>query len=121
MVGFFQRLSSFVLRVAAYRLDRYDAVFPISAARRAWVELRQRSLRGRQRSRFEIIYLDDAAGLLALPPGMRLHACNRRESIYVSQSGAQATVRIVAGTFIQAGWKVSFPRCRWAKTSSSWA
>lgn len=110
MVGFFQRLSSFVLRVAAYRLDRYDAVFPISAARRAWVELRQRSIGGRQRSRFEMIYLDDAAGLLALPPDMRLHACNRRESIYVSQSSAQATVRIVAGTFIQAGWKVSWPK-----------
>ena len=110
MVGFFQRLSSFVLRVAAYRLDRYDARFPISVARKAWVELRQRSLRGRQRSRFEMNYLDDAAGLLALPPGMRIHACNRRESIYVSQSGAQATVRIVAGTFIQAGWKVSWPK-----------
>jgi hypothetical protein len=57
-----------------------------------------------------MIYLDDAAGLLALPPDMRLHACNRRESIYVSQSSAQATVRIVAGTFIQAGWKVSWPK-----------
>ena len=110
MVGFFQRVSSFVLRVAAYRLDRYDVRFPISTARKAWVELRQRRLGGRQRSRFEMIYLDDAAGLLALPPGMRLHACNRRESTYISQSGAQATVRIVAGTFIQAGWKVSWPK-----------
>ena len=108
MVGFFQRVSSFVLRVASSRLDRYDVRFPVAAARQAWVEQRQRSLGGRQRGRFEMIYLDDAAGLLTLPPGTALHACNRRESIYISQSRGQATVRIVAGTFIQAGWGVSW-------------
>ena len=108
MVGFFQRVSSFVLRVAAFRLDVYDDYFAIGAARRAWVAWRAAQIGSGQRSRFEMIYLDDAAGLLPLPPGMALLACNRRESIYVSQSPVQATVRIVAGTFIQAGWGVSW-------------
>ena len=50
MVGFFQRLSSFVLRVAAYRLDLYDAAFPASAARRAWVAAREQKIGGKQRA-----------------------------------------------------------------------
>lgn len=111
MVGFFQRMSSFVLRVAAYRLDLYDAAFPASAARRAWVADRERKIGGGQRSRFEMIYLDDAAGLVVLPPGIAITAVNRRESVYAGlESPAQATLRIVGGTFVQAGWQVSLPK-----------
>ena len=111
MVGFFQRMSSFVLRVAAYRLDLYDAAFPASAARRAWVAAREQRIGGRQRARFEMIYLDDAAGLVVLPPGISITAVNRRESVYAGlESPAQATLRIVSGTFVQAGWQVSGPK-----------
>ena len=67
MVGFYQRVSSFVLRVAAFRLDVYDDYFAISAARRAWVAWRAAQIGSGQRPRFEMIYLDDAAGLLTPP------------------------------------------------------
>ena len=36
MPGFFQRVSSFVLAVAAHRIRQYDAQHPYSEARQAW-------------------------------------------------------------------------------------
>ena len=66
MVGFFQRVSSFVLEVVAYRLDLYDVSFPFSEERQAWIRDREERLGGKQRTRYENIYLDDTSGLVPM-------------------------------------------------------
>ena len=111
MVGFFQRVSSFVLEVVAYRLDLYDAYFPFGAARQAWVQDRVERLGGEQRARFESIYLDDSSGLVPMREGEQLSPCHRRESTRAGlESRPQATVRLASDTFRQAGWEVSTPK-----------
>ena len=111
MVGFFQRVSNFVLEVVAYRLDLYDARFPFGAARQAWLRDREEQIGAEQRARFESIYLDDSSGLVPMAAGEQLVPCHRRESTRAGlESRPQATVRLAGATFVQAGWAVSDPK-----------
>jgi hypothetical protein len=71
LVDLFQRVSTFVLRVAAHRIHEYDRTHPYDAARSAWREWRQAELGDAQtgspqRETFQNIYIDDASGVTPL-------------------------------------------------------
>ena len=66
LVGLFQRVSTFVLAVAAGRINEYDTSRGYSVSRRAWLERRHVSFRARQRASFQQIYIDDGMGATIL-------------------------------------------------------
>ena len=68
LVGLFQRISSFVLAVAASRMEQYDAAHPYSAEVEAWKAYRAQHVQD-ARAYFAMIYLDDASGATPIPPG----------------------------------------------------
>jgi len=60
MPGLFQRVSTFVLAVAAYRVKQYDRQHPYSAGRQAWSQWRRDNVEGDEGDcDFDSIYLDD--------------------------------------------------------------
>jgi len=60
MPGLFQRVSTFVLAVAAYRVKQYDRQHPYSAGRQAWSQWRRDNVEGDDGGcDFDSIYLDD--------------------------------------------------------------
>jgi hypothetical protein len=101
MVGLFQRVTTFVLRVVAARIRLYDAEHPYSAARRLWCAHRSDRLGSEQGCHFQMVYLDDAMGLTVLSEGEELRGPPGAES------RAQAHLRIAQETFIEAGWGVA--------------
>ena len=66
LVGLFQPVSTFVLAVAAGRINEYDTSRGYSVSRRAWLERRHVSFRARQRASFQQIYIDDGIGATIL-------------------------------------------------------
>jgi hypothetical protein len=132
MPGFFQRVSSFVLMVAAYRIKQYDAQHPYSAERQAWAQWRRANVPGDEGAcSFEIIYLDDGSGLTVLEPGEPLHgAPNPRErpvassvtvdpsgrvrlSLFGNQSRGEVHLCIMRSTFQEAGWRVAVEKVQY--------
>lgn len=96
MVQYFQRVSSFVLRVADYRIDRVDALFPYSYPRQAMLARRQHELGGRQRVPYSSIFIDDAYGTVVVDP-----QTPQRPELHVAE------VRVTA---VEAGWIIQEPK-----------
>ena len=72
LVGFFQRVSSFVLAVVAQRIRDYDARNPLSPERReAAARHTARVADGEQGTCFQQVYLDDAMGATVMAPSER--------------------------------------------------
>ena len=103
MVGFFQRVSLFVLAVAQHLIAEYDAAVPPSAAVRRWMQRRGQRVAG-----YQMMYLDDALAAAFLAPGARLKGAHRTSATLAGvESTPQAHQRITAQTFRRAGWDVN--------------
>jgi len=63
MVQLFERVSTFLLAVVAWRQRRFDEGRPYSAARRAWL-----ARRGSTEASFRMIYIDDGIGATVHEP-----------------------------------------------------
>ena len=63
LVGFFERVTSFVLQVAQRRISEYDKGHPYKAGRREWQRWRESELGASQSPAWSTIYLDDGFGL----------------------------------------------------------
>ena len=100
MVGFFQRVSLFVLAVARALMAEYDAAVPPSAATRRWMQQRGEAVAG-----FNMMYIDDALAASVLAPGERLVGAHRTSATLAGvESRAQAHQRITRQCFREAGW-----------------
>ena len=127
MPGLFQRITTFVLRVARHRVRLYDRAHPYAAAREAWAADRVTQHGAHNGSEQAFVYLDDAFGLTILgkgeplqgaPPGalpvttlvevrqdtrggarvrLRLFACRSRPEVHLA---------IQDETFTEAGWDI---------------
>ena len=106
MVGFFQRVSLFVLATAQTLMAEYAAAIPPSPRTVVWMERR-----GARQPGFQMMYLDDAMGSSILAPGERLHGAHRSSATLAGvESRAQAEQRLACQQFRRAGWRVQLPK-----------
>ena len=136
MVDFFQRVSTFVLKVAMRRVAAYDRTHPYSAARQAWMAQRAAAGAREDTPAFGHVYLDDASGMSVLGEGEPLRgtagiAPSRvnasldvdpalpgragepprvRLRLFVAKSRAEIHLAIVCGTYEEAGWSIAQPK-----------
>ena len=137
MVEFFERVTVFVLHVAAHRTREYDEQHPHSTARQAWRSWRRAEV-GDDACDARFVYLDDAFGLACLDPGEELHGgdpdrCVRlslhveppasqgaahrvRVAWFIRASRPQVHLAIVRYTFAEAGWGIAVDKVQlgWA-------
>ena len=135
MPGFFQRVSSFVLAVASFRVKQYDRQHPYSAARQAWSKYREANVDGDNGDcEFAMIYLDDGSGLAVLGAGEPLtgapDVCERpvassvtvdpggrvRLGVFGDKSRGQVHLQIFQDTFTEAGWRVSVEKTQYGQS-----
>ena len=128
MPGLFQRVSTFVLAVAAYRIKQYDRQHPYSAARQAWSQWREENVEGDNGDcDFDGIYLDDGFGASILGPGEPLTGAadaskpvavsttvnpdgRVRLELFADKARGQTHLQIVQSTFNEAGWRVAISK-----------
>ena len=105
MVQLFERVSTFLLAVVAWRQRRFDEGRPYSAARRAWL-----ARRGSTEASFRMIYIDDGMGATVHEPGEPLRRRTDRTGVVVDpeaeETRAEAHLRIAMETSKEAGWPV---------------
>ena len=123
LVGFFERVTTFVLKVAARRIREFDKTHPYQAGRQEWQRWREERLGGEQPPRWSSIYLDDAFGLSALGKDEPMRGRAAGEPLvklsfttephgrvklwsFVDMSRAEIHLAIVKATFEEAGWAV---------------
>ena len=125
MPGFFQRVSTFVLAIAAYRVKEYDRQHPYSASRQAWSQWREANVDGSDGDcTFEGIYLDDGFGMSILGAGEPLTGApdarrpvaasthvdpggRVRLQLFADKARGQVHLQIFRHTFNEAGWRVA--------------
>jgi hypothetical protein len=135
LVDFFQRVSAFVLRVAAHRIHEYDRTHPYDANREAWRKWRQDVLdttgRGEeQQASGQYIYIDDASGATPLAPDEPIRGqrpgdplptkafvgvdpqaggggARVRLLLFHNKSRAEVHLGLVETTFEEAGWQAA--------------
>ena len=132
MPGFFQRVSSFVLAVASFRVKQYDRQHPYSEARQAWSSYRSENVEGDNGDcDFASIYLDDGSGLAVLGAGEPLTGApdvrkrpvassvtvdpggRVRLSLFGDKSRGQVHLQIFQDTFVEAGWRMSIEKIQY--------
>lgn len=124
LVDFFQRVTSFVLAVAATRIRKYEAAHPGSAPRQAWQQAR-REKTGNGDAFSAFVYLDDAFGAalvedeaevgVATPPRVTtIQEFNGDGSVrllpVVARARPSVHLAIVAKTFQDAGWDIAIEK-----------
>ena len=106
MVGFFQRVSLFVLATAQRLMQEYTAAIPPSPRSVDWMRARDAGQPG-----FQMMYLDDAMGASILAPGEPLRGAHRSSATLAGvESRAQADQRLACQQFRRAGWRVQLPK-----------
>ena len=123
LVGLFQRVSTFLLAVAKFRISEFDRHHPYDATRIMWMQARA-SHNLSSLCSFADIYIDDSFGLTCLGKHEPLLGSSKG-SLHVSMlltvrsaghvqvmlrqnfSRAQMHVAIVGDTFNEAGWTTS--------------
>lgn len=106
MVGFFQRVSLFVLATAQELMAEYDAAVPVSRATAEWLRARKERVAG-----YQMVYIDDALAASILAPGERLVGAHRTSATLAGvESRAQAHQRLTRQQYVRAGWRVALPK-----------
>ncbi|KAL3895180.1 MAG: hypothetical protein SGPRY_013583 [Prymnesium sp.] len=123
LVDLFQRVSSFVLAVAAVRVRRYENAHAYGEARRQWQAARKAANLSEDCT-FMDIYLDDGFGMTCLDEGkllqgrrdgaalVRVELESTKEGVvqlvtHVCKSRPKIHLAIVRRTFNEAGWEVA--------------
>ena len=134
MVDLFQRVTTFVMAVARFRIREYERQHPFSAAREAWLEWRAAHCGLDEGGGQSIIYLDDGLGLSILDPGEPLEGRSDfstrpasarlgvepggrvRLDVFTNLSRAQTDLAIMRATFSEAGWGIAVDKVQlgWA-------
>jgi hypothetical protein len=135
LVDLFQRVSTFVLRVAGHRIREYDRWHPYDTPRRAWRAWRQKKLGaaqdgGGQAETAQYIYIDDGAGatplaqdeplagprptdpnptkvFVGVDPGRGKTAARVRVLVFHNKSRPQVHLGLTEATFADAGWSAA--------------
>jgi hypothetical protein len=130
--GLFQRVSSFVLAVAAIRVRAYDAQHPYSEARQAWTRCRREEGAG-DGCTMSMIYLDDASGMSVLGADEPLRGAASkarpvttsvtvdpdgrvRVAAFGDMSRGEVHLAIMRATFQEAGWRVAVEKVQYGLT-----
>lgn len=131
MVDLFQRVTTFVMAVARFRIIEYEKQHPFSAAREEWSRWRreQCGIDGEGKG-YSVIYLDDGLGFTPLSPGEPLMGSiafadqpidtrlgvepGGRVSLdtFVNKSRVQIDLAIMRATFQEAGWGIAEDKCQ---------
>ena len=105
MVQFFERVSTFLLAIIAFKHREFDASRPYSEARQAWMRRK-----GESDPAFRMIYIDDGIGAVVHAPGEPIHrrtdACGVVVDPNAEETRVEAYVRIASETAGEAGWPV---------------
>ena len=125
MCDLFQRVTTFVMAVARFRIIEYEKQHPFSAAREEWSRWRREQCGIEEGKGYSVIYIDDGLGLTTLSPGEPLigsanfaaQPVDARLGVepggYVSldtfanKSRVQIDLAIMRATFQEAGWGIA--------------
>ena len=115
MVQFFERVSTFLLAVIAFRQRAFDATRPYSAARRAWMERR-----GDSDPAFRMIYIDDGMGATVHEPDEPVYRRTDSTGAIVDfdaiETRVEAHMRIAKETAAESGWPVQHEKVQIGET-----
>ena len=109
MVQFFERVSTFLLAVIAFRQREFDSSRPYSEARQAWV-----ARRGGGEPTFRMVYIDDAMGAVVHGADEPIHRRTDENFAVIDPSAeetrVEAYLRIASETSAEAGWPVQLEK-----------
>jgi len=101
MVGFFQRVSLFILAVARELMAEYDATVPPDEGVRRWM-----ATRGERVAGYQMVYIDDILAASFVAGDRPLRTQRRERTLAGVESRAQAQQRIARRACQRAGWQV---------------